>query len=162
MDSPEYTYLKDLKPCIIPDASSCFYGTCASCCVIGLMIQKADTKSLGKNDAGICKPCYVESCYPCVFTQSCCTYASCLVCISLIPDENVQNFLSAFFQIGTNFSIRRQLMTEANVKPPSRGVTCLHACFPCIFCTSCNDAAYVMAKRKTETMAKVSVSQLVF
>lgn len=155
------TYLQDLKCChLAGSGSDCFYGVCANVCVTGLLIQASREKgSVEKKDAGLCKSCYVESCYPCVITQDCCAYASCLVCISLIPNRQCADAIGNCFRFGTNITARSKIMKDSEVELPDY-LLCHSAC-PACFCTPCNDAAFVRAV-KNRTVKKTAVSGLVF
>ena len=143
------TYLKNLGCCHVTSCNACFFGTCASCCVTGLMIQKANKNNV---DDGYC-----QACYPCVITQDCCTYSACFVVLSLLPCLACLNI----FQACTNWTVRRTLMENAKVDRPTPFTTTLHVLCPLCFCTPCNDAEYVI-KIKNAGTANTAVNGLVF
>ena len=151
-------YLQDLECCRVPNPKACFYGTCASCCVTGLMIQQVNRKSVEKKDAGFCGCCYFEGCYPCVITDDCCIYSACFAILSVLPCLAILNV----FQFCTNWTVRRELIQKASDKRPGCFSTTFHVLCPLCYCTPCNDAEYVMLIKQAQKTATAAVSDLVF
>lgn len=152
------TYLQDLKCFHVPNFKACFYGTCAPCCVTGLMIQQVNRKSVEKSEAGFCGCCYFESCYPCVITDDCCTYSACFAILSALPCLAILNV----FQFCTNWTVRRELIEKASGERPGCFSTTFHVLCPLCYCTPCNDAEYVRRIKQAQQSTETAVSGLVF
>ena len=121
-ETVEEKYLKNLRCFHVPNFKACFYGTCAPCCVTGLMIQQVNRKSVEKSEAGFCGCCYFESCYPCVITDDCCTYSACFAILSALPCLAILNV----FQFCTNWTVRRELIEKASGERPGCFSTTFH------------------------------------
>ena len=171
--SLEERYLANLDCCKLPDTccagKDCvwFYALCAQPCIQGLMRQAALSKngSVGKSEAGCLKSCYFEQCYPCVCTESC----ACLCCfdttINAAKEKSglLTQIVLSSSQNAVYTNYRQKLISRAG-GPQNWSYTFLQRFCGVFFCVPCNDAAYIIEKKKDNNSRgiQIQIGNLIF